>query len=126
MREIKFRYVYKREDGEDLAIYAYTLDEITDGKPLSTLNVLNGLGGGYYGIETTLQFTGLLDNTGVEIYESDYCKYRNGEEYSKAVIEFMDGAYILATSRGHHSLHGHHFDIEVIGNIFEHPELLES
>lgn len=70
----------------------------------------------------SLQFTGLLDKNGKEIYESDLLKYPNGDV---VVVIFHKGTFCYKMSE-----HNYHiFDetqIEIIGNIYENPELLKS
>ena len=78
-----------------------------------------------------MQYTGLKDKQGNEIYEGDIIKWRNtiGDEIKDVVIwsELSHGfsvsrtpevCCVLSGSDGSH--------IEVIGNIYENPELLKE
>jgi hypothetical protein len=79
-----------------------------------------------------LQFTGLYDKNGKEIYEGDICKQFGTTE---AVVYGLGGfGYQLKEWDFVFYGHNYHFGwednksdkIEVIGNIYESPKLLES
>jgi len=92
---------------------------------------------GYYDLDNPknalLQFTCLHDNNGVEIYEGDIVKILGGTlEEGIRVIEYADGGfnvsyteYITPVSM-FVSVFQEFSRIEVIGNIYENPELLEA
>jgi len=79
-----------------------------------------------------MQYTGLKDKNGKEIYEGDLI---NGcdvaVEYTKVTIEWFNGGFAMM---GHQKpnkwiegrLDTPEFECEVIGNIYENPELLED
>lgn len=93
--------------------------------------------------KTLCQCTGLKDKNGKLIWENDIVKKEfytdydncaNSEEYI-GIAKIMDCAWVIETIRGHkctrpifeamsYSEDVKHF--EVIGNIFDNPELLES
>jgi len=79
-----------------------------------------------------MQFTGLKDKNDVEIYEGDILLY---ESYKWLEVEYHDdcGAFMfrypLSDGDGTNIMHAHNFRVghaEVIGNIYENPELLEG
>lgn len=84
----------------------------------------------------TMQFTGLLDKNGKEIYEGDivefddleYCGNLNKEkaevifDEGSSLVEFMD----CNSGKSQEYLFTYNKYIAIIGNIYENPELLKE
>ena len=74
-----------------------------------------------------MQFTGLKDKNGKEIYEGDVTKHHSHNTISKWIYS---SRYLQFMSLESDGTHRYYFDIdkdklEVIGNIYQNPELME-
>ena len=78
---------------------------------------------------TLMQSTGLVDRNGKEIFEGDVVKMAK-DVYSEPtyyeVVRHRGGAYRLESKQHGCELWLRHTDCEVVGNIYENPELLEE
>lgn len=83
--------------------------------------------------KTVCQFTGLTDKNGVKIWENDILWVTDDEGNAGLVdtglgeIDFLEGLWYISGSV-QNSLYDIDkcFQIEVIGNIFDNPELIEG
>ena len=75
------------------------------------------------------QFTGLTDINQIEIYEGDIVKCVGNEEHNVMTgifpIEFHGGMFTLSYQTVRLGYFLEYYEIEVIGNIHQNPELLK-
>ena len=78
------------------------------------------------------QYTGLTDKNGKRIFEGDVVKVLQGKNKDIAYVGFENGAFMLYPKTGNiyeRTLWEYWYndwDVEVIGNITDNPELLEK
>lgn len=71
-----------------------------------------------------MQFTGLKDNNGKEIYEGDVLNRVIGHTVHRASVTFEGGRFVTTHPGGGIGWTVNSSTSEVIGNIYENPELL--
>ena len=89
----------------------------------------------YYSLDDIelMQYTGIKDKKGKEIYEGDIVLIRIDKTniLHKTIVKFKHGAFIADIISDNDYIYLFHFgfnkdDFEVVGNIYENPELLEG
>lgn len=116
MREIEFRAWYKPEK------YMLSGDELTAGTDESLNQYFKD------NEYVFMQFTGLRDKNGVKIFEGDIIAHE-GIVKPGAVVTWSDiyGGYSIGKNWPFcEFIYGDISDCEVIGNIYENPELLDE
>lgn len=130
MREIKFR-CWDTENKQMLKVQELDFEDTFYGGRLS---IRADMYNDYFDIEDMIlmQYTGIKDKNGKEIYEGDIIKIcaegLGGEAIGKIVYDEYDLAFVLRNEIEELSEYLWYAEqqIEVIGNIYDNPKLLEK
>lgn len=132
MREILFRG--KRTDNHQWVEGYYIVDDMENPNPY----IVNAKGKYRIAHKTVGQYTGRKDKNGKRVFEGDILRlfsiWADGTVEPAEVpviVQFWENyqCYVLTTKQGYHcddfGNHGRPEYYEVIGNIYDNPELLE-
>lgn len=129
MREFKFRY---KIQGDNKLLY----DTSPEFCRITQHGVIATSDGGLVFAEKRMQYTGLKDSKGVEIYEGDILRFQqpmsmcvssSDMEGVVGVVEWNDeeAGFLIVVGGAIYSF-AYAFKVEVIGNKFENPELIHA
>jgi len=117
MREIKFRFFRKNKK------------EMFYGFPGCRMDYVLGMWEKELRVSKPMQYTGLKDKNGIEVYEGDYARrtYESGTTFVGEIV-FEEGTYFLRSDEEYSFLASQYRGevLEVIGNKYANPELLEA
>jgi len=118
-REIKFRAISPVNTDESKAMQYYNLVKIFD---------LNRFAADDWAIEQLMQFTGLTDKNGKEIYEGDIIKIEWDicEATTEIITYDSEFCYWKYGNNPICEISENRKSIDVIGNIYETPNLLKQ
>jgi uncharacterized phage protein (TIGR01671 family) len=117
-RVIKFSYIQQHDETGRFVDSRLTLDQIE--------NIIGGLNYKGHTMVARRQFTGLTDKSGKEIFEGDIVSDGSGGIY-QVDFPYAGWAFSTAPSSKHTSYPSPWSKarrMEIIGNIYENPELL--
>lgn len=136
MREIKFRAwqphaSLHRQPGmylvDDMVWHNATDEQPEKGEVFLTRKIGTSRSSEFFEDVQIMQYTGLTDKYGKDIYEGDIISIPRGRTVSnRCVIEWDGSGWYVKPSDMRRTLWTVHNRVKVIGNIYENTELLEA
>lgn len=132
MRDIKFR-AYIRDKNPRVPSEINKIVEVKS-LHLGSKKAIIGYSGGNYSIKfdeiELMQYTGLKDKNGKEIYEGDIVKVFTNKEWRIGKIIYEHSGFTIDVTNNKELEYGRTSILEnlteVIGNIYDNPELLKK
>ncbi len=124
MREIKFRVFDKASKYNPMHIVGEDSHDsfwIDSDNVFHYRNLQNGEGSGEYGDYILMQYTGLKDKNGKEIYDGDILIDEHNEEYCEVIFEC--GKFVCNFETNSIDLSDISDELIVRGNIYENKDL---
>ncbi|ATH93202.1 hypothetical protein ACH95_14140 [Bacillus glycinifermentans] len=129
MNNIKIRYTFRHKGSGNIEMKWYSIAQLE----ARAADELSPAFSDEYELISRDLFTGLKDVNVREIYEGDVVKFKSvyyENKIMKAVVKFKDslGAFVfdMGDDQGTWIMNASMREIEVIGNIYENPDLLEA
>ncbi len=119
MREVKFEYIFKEKYGMNLHHRMFTIEDL-ENYEMDVFLLENS-----FEIVARRQSTNLKDKNGKEIYEGDIVKWQTKNVGGVVSVVYETTCFTLEGT-GFHVGHFSLSKLEVIGNIYESPELIKT
>ncbi len=129
----KFRYVFKKDFGGKIGIsYKTPIFDLNDVTSDNFADVIKGYTDFDYKLISIVQSTSLKDKNGKLIFEGDIV-YKKGSKnhkkekmYSIVCFDKTYAQFNISDENGLHQMPSNSANVEIVGNIYENPELTKD